>query len=227
MRSTPTTADAGGNRERLAFVFDRRAVTFTGLASNVQAHRVRDGDEYLSPESWWRPPYMVSFRAGSFDFVILAAHIRWANPKARLGELELLASWVSERVKKEVACDRDMLVVGDFNIPSEKSELFAAITAHGLKVAEQLLGEHGTNLARDKRYDQILHLPEFTKAFSGVGGVLDFYAGDHRPLYPESDSGRENLRTSSRTTCLFGCRCERTMRRSSWSRCWGGGRRVA
>ena len=96
-------------------------------------------------------------------------------------------------MKKEVAGDRDMLVVGDFNIPNEKSELFAAITAHGLKVPEQLLGEHGTNLARDKRYDQILHLPEFTKAFSGVGGVLDFYAGDHRPLYSGKRLGKREF----------------------------------
>jgi hypothetical protein len=44
--------------------------------------------------------------------------------------------------------------------------------------------EHGSNLAKNKRYDQILHLPKYARSFTNHGGVLDFYAGDHRALYP-------------------------------------------
>ncbi len=47
-----------------------------------------------------------------------------------------------------------------------------------------LAGEHGSNLDENKRYDQILHLPRFTHSFSGLGGVVDFYAGDHQALFP-------------------------------------------
>jgi len=36
----------------------------------------------------------------------------------------------------------------------------------------------GSNLEKNKRYDQILHYPQFTSAFSLKGGVLDFYLND-------------------------------------------------
>lgn len=180
--------DAGGNHERIGFVFDRRAVTFTGLASNAQAPRKKDkktGD-YVSAINWWRPPYMASFRAGNFDFVLVSAHIRWAgdDEAQRLPELELLAEWVARRVKEDFITDKDIVVAGDFNIPDTKSELYRAVTARGLKVPKGLLGAHGSNLAKDKRYDQILQMESFTKAFTGSGGVLDFYAGNHKPLFP-------------------------------------------
>ena len=42
-----------------------------------------------------------------------------------------------------------------------------------------------SNLARNKRYDQILHHPTVTgSVFSVHGGVLDFYAGGHKTLGP-------------------------------------------
>jgi hypothetical protein len=47
-----------------------------------------------------------------------------------------------------------------------------------------LLGRHGSNLRRDQSYDQILHDPRHVKSFTNHAGVLDFYAGNHAPLYP-------------------------------------------
>ena len=76
-------------------------------------------------------------------------------------------------------------MLGDFNLPDEDSDLFRAVTSKGLcAMAPGLLGTHGSNLAKDKRYDQILHDPKFVKSFTQLGGVLDFYEGDHTALYP-------------------------------------------
>src|ERR1051325_11076050 len=61
--------DAGGNRERLAFLYDKRAVVFNGFAAEASPPRVKKGEEYLSDVSFWRSPYMASFRAGNFDFI--------------------------------------------------------------------------------------------------------------------------------------------------------------
>jgi hypothetical protein len=44
----------------------------------------------------------------------------------------------------------------------------------------------GSDLAQEKRYDQILHLPTYTTSFTNNGGVLDFYCGNHLPLFPGS-----------------------------------------
>jgi len=44
--------------------------------------------------------------------------------------------------------------------------------------------EFGSNLAKDKRYDQILHYPNETSNFTNNGGMLDFYTGGIKKLYP-------------------------------------------
>jgi hypothetical protein len=173
--------DAGGNRERVAFVFDRERVTFTGLASNAEGPRKRVGDEYVRTVPWWRPPFLASFRAGRFDFILLAAHIRWGpTAEGRAGELAALGDWILARSKEAYFGDRDVLVVGDFNT----SGALGVLEARGFAAPPGLEGEVGTDLARGKRYDRFLCLPAHTMGFTGRAGVLDFYCGDHRRLFP-------------------------------------------
>ncbi|MFQ5717770.1 MAG: endonuclease/exonuclease/phosphatase family protein, partial [Nitrospinales bacterium] len=91
--------DSGGNRERVAYVYDKRMVVFTGLAAEADAPRKKDKKtgEYLPLFSWWRSPYIASFRAGNFDFVLIAVHIRWGSgKKARIQPLKLLAEWIDK-----------------------------------------------------------------------------------------------------------------------------------
>ncbi len=73
--------DDGGNNERTAFLYDRRAVTFNGLAAELDVPRMKKGDEYLATGSFWRAPYMCSFRSGNFDFLAIAAHARWGSER--------------------------------------------------------------------------------------------------------------------------------------------------
>lgn len=178
--------DSGGNRERIAFLYDKRAVTFGGFAAEANPPRKKMGNEYVSEISWWRSPYMASFRSGNFDFVVLSAHIRWGDSEtARKGELQLLADWVDAKRKEKAHEDKDIIVMGDFNIPDRNDELFKAITSRGLEIPQALRQlSFGTNLAKDKRYDQILHCPIYPENFTNQGGVLDFYAGDVSPLFP-------------------------------------------
>ncbi|MBI5684626.1 MAG: endonuclease/exonuclease/phosphatase family protein [Verrucomicrobia bacterium] len=179
--------DAGGNRERLGFIYDKRAVTFNGLAAEANAPRAKKGLEYLPEKSFWRSPYMASFKSGSFDFVVLTTHIRWGDSdEARRQEIAMLADWIEAKRLEKTSEDKDLIVMGDFNIPSRTDALFAAITKHGLQVPKALLGAHGTNLEKDKRYDQILHYPIYPENFTNAGGELDFYISDARikQLFP-------------------------------------------
>jgi endonuclease/exonuclease/phosphatase family metal-dependent hydrolase len=186
--------DPGGNRERVAYIYDKRQIVFNGLASAAFAKRTKQGTEWIPEINWWRPPYMASFKSGNFDFVVLTTHIRWGESEAgRIPELEAIAQWVADKrgllAKGRKSWDEpDIFVMGDFNIPSRSSLLFEAITATGLQVPRALAkDEFGSNLARDKRYDQILHLPHYPENFTNKAGVLDFYADDHRPLFPNLD----------------------------------------
>src|SRR4051812_33341828 len=71
--------DDGGNRERVCFLYDKRACTFNGLAARAEAPRVKKGDEYIAELSWWRPPYVASFKAGNYDFLAFEVHVRWGD----------------------------------------------------------------------------------------------------------------------------------------------------
>ena len=175
--------DAGGNRERVAFVYDSRAAVFTGLASHVIGGRKKVRDEYRDTVSFWRPPYVASFRAGNFDFVVVGAHVRWGkSERSRERELGKLADWVAAEQSGRFVLDKDMVIVGDFNIPSTTSPLYRAVTRRGLRAPKGML-DPGSDLARRRSYDQILVAPRFPDSVTGKGGVLDVWSGSYRPLY--------------------------------------------
>jgi len=181
--------DPGGNRERICYLYDRRAVAFNGMAAEASPPRVKRGTEYVADASWWRAPYVASFKSGNYDFLAFTTHVRWGDSDAaRLQEIQGLANWVGAKAAEKNGEDKDIIVMGDFNIPSRTDPMFAAITSTGLQVPKALIAdEFGSNLARDKRYDQILHLSRFPDTFTNAGGVVDFYAGDHKPLFPDLD----------------------------------------
>ncbi len=179
--------DPGGNRERICYLYDQRACVFNGMAAEASPPRKKKGTEYVSEESWWRAPYVASFKAGNFDFLAFTVHVRWGNDEAsREREIQGLANWLEAKINDKNGEDRDVIAMGDFNIPSRSSPMFKALTSKGLVLPRALIkDEFGSNLARDKRYDQILHFARYRDDFTLAGGVLDFYAGDHKPLFPE------------------------------------------
>lgn len=181
-----TIPDAGGNRERVCYLYDSRACTFNGMAAEASPPRKKRGQEYIPETSWWRAPYVAAFKAGNYDFLAFTVHVRWGDDDAaRTAEIQGLANWLEAKIQDKYAEDRDVIVMGDFNIPDRGDAMFKALTSKGLQIPSALLkDDFGSNLARDKRYDQILHFSAFPDAFTNAGGVLDFYAGDHAALFP-------------------------------------------
>lgn len=197
------TDDSGGNDERTAFLFDRRAVTHNGLAAEIDAPRVKQGKEWVAQQSFWRAPYLCSFRAGNFDFLAIAMHARWGDSEtARQGELQLLSDWIKRRTASKAVEDHDLLVMGDFNTPKLTDKMFAALVSCGLKIPKPLVkltvGDRvigGANLGKDARYDQILHLPTVPDNFTNAGGVVDFHIDDAHieELYPGKNLTRDKF----------------------------------
>ncbi len=189
--------DAGGNKERIAYIFDTRAVQFTGMAAETDGPRKKNKTTgvYEPQFSWWRKPYLASFKAGHFDFVALSVHIQWGTIAGREKELEELAKWVKLYIKDEHHVDRDVILMGDFNIDSFESKLYKAISKYGLQAPDAIIqSSFGSNLAANKRYDQILHHPVQTgSVFTDHGGVLDFYKKDHRSMLPYQALSKEDF----------------------------------
>ncbi len=204
MSSIPTgsmilVATASASR----FSIDRRAVTFNGLAAEVDAPRDKEATEYLTKQSFWRAPYMCSFRAGNFDFIAIATHARWGDSvKGRQAELQMLADWIDTRFKDKFVEDHDLIVMGDFNVPKIGDKLFKALTSRGLQIPDSLLelkaGDvtiGGSNLGKNARFDQILHLPSTKNRFTNFGGTVDFFGSDARidELFPGKNYTREKF----------------------------------
>ncbi|WP_031567313.1 endonuclease/exonuclease/phosphatase family protein [Rheinheimera texasensis] len=171
-------ADAGGNWERTAYLYDKRMVAFTGLAAEAQPNRNKIGAEYISQQSWWRSPYIASFQAGSFDFIMVAMHARWGDEAGRIKELQSFGDWISSRWddSADKVFDQDIIVVGDFNIPKIGDKFYQALTVNSkLKMPKALESIHDTAVSPGhKRYDQILHRAKGAFSYSGKGGIIDF-----------------------------------------------------
>jgi len=186
--------DRAGNNERIAYLYDERMCQFTGLAAEADPPRKRGAisgnkdDEYQPRYTWWRAPYMASFRAGNFDFTLLTAHMRWGSSVTERREaLENLADWIEMRRKNSHVFDKDIVVMGDFNIPKVGDSLYRALTKHGLKMPKALEGVKFTNVAGGKNYDQILHYTYSEKSFTANGGIVDFLGSrnGHKALFPD------------------------------------------
>ncbi len=181
-----------GNDERLAFVYDNRVMRFTGMAAELFITDDFLGEAGVPKTDMsvpWRPPYMVSFNAGSFDFVLITVHIQWNSKggiKARAKEIEMITKWIGDRKKESKLDDPDIFVLGDFNIPGLSSEAFKALEKHGLTIPAKIQTIK-TNLKQDAHYDQIAYYQENTECVIGKAGVINYYDAFFSPNMPKTE----------------------------------------
>jgi len=178
------TAGSPGNRERLAYIWDRRRAEATGVAGELVLPAAAGEPQ----EQFDRTPYMVGFRSCGERFVLLTAHIRFQQPSARLQELqafaEFTASEIRDRSSSPTSEERNLIVLGDFNIDARgDNPLFQAFVQHGFNVPPALRGLKTTSGREDKFYDQIAwFMGALDLNFSGNAGVVDFDGAVYRDL---------------------------------------------
>ena len=156
---------AGGN-EAMAFVYNTNKVKFTGLAGEIvlPESRLMEGVQFA------RTPFMVSFRAGWFDFKLCTVHIYYGSDKVdgiyqrRLKEIQTVSDFL---LKRQESDDVSYILLGDFNIPDTEGEYFNAlvenqyITKGGKSKSKEKffipeeIRRHPTDLGRVSHYDQI------------------------------------------------------------------------
>lgn len=79
------------------------------------------------------PRILLLFARDNFDFGVVTVHLRWGSGTP--GTADGTANWARKRSRDERGFDRDLLVVGDMNIPSRESEPLRAVSRHGLRLA--------------------------------------------------------------------------------------------
>jgi hypothetical protein len=110
-----------------------------------------------------RTPFLVAFQAGNLTLSLCTVHIYYGSDelglRRRKAEIYRLVDFLAERAQNEQDSDADsfFFALGDFNIVDRKHETMAALLRHGFRVPEQLQALPGSNVAKDKYYDQIAY----------------------------------------------------------------------
>ena len=182
---TDVTEGTRGNQERMAFLFDSRKVRFGGLAGEVVLPpvTVKDakGKRILQPaDQLYRTPYLCAFQAGWFKFMISTVHIVYGGAKAnepdRIREISEVAGFLQKRAADPDAWSPNLILLGDFNIFAREDDTFKAIVDRGFSVPEALQSLPGSNIQKNKHYDQIAFSTHAKAAVEcSMAGVFDFY----------------------------------------------------
>jgi len=190
---TDVTLGTSGNSERMAYLYDRRKVSFTGLAAELVLPKKPGAT--TEPLQFARSPYVAGFRAGWAYLTLLTAHIYYGKSVAvdprRLQEITDFAQTVAKNAEKystapqyepgKVSDAGNLIMLGDFNIFNREDVTLQAITDAGFVVPPELQQLPGSNVARNKHYDQIAYFRQLSKMrTTGHAGIFDFYEHVYR-----------------------------------------------
>jgi len=183
--ASDVTEGSSGNQERLAFLFDRRKIRFSGVAGEIVIPPIEDhnGKTIAPSNQLVRTPTIVGFEAGWFRFMLSTVHILYgqniAEHPQRVAEIEALAKLLKERTEDPTAWSRNLILLGDFNIfdADPSNAAFSAITQNGFQIPDTLQNIPASNVGKKPRfYDQIaLKVRENNLAPTGRGGVFDYF----------------------------------------------------
>ena len=111
-----------GVKERYAFLYKADLVSV--VSPGELYPDAADGKDDFS-----RDPYWATFRAGAFDFSVIAVHVIWGDTVGpRKAEVNALAD-VYRYVQEVNGTEEDVLLVGDFNRNPNDAESYSQILA--------------------------------------------------------------------------------------------------
>lgn len=193
-------SDTAGNKERLAYLYRTDRVRRTGLTAELamrgyERRRITiqvstDDPEDESFDGFNRNPYMVNFLAGKFECTIVNVHLYWSNMTWRRLETKALGRWAKSRVDKDYPPNKDIILIGDFNMPKARpgDKIFDELADVGLQIPKHGTQLVGSNLAGDYDYDELAFFPKKTKSnFADNMGVFDFDKQLFPALWDDSD----------------------------------------
>ena len=177
---TDVTEGDRGNDERLAFVYDRRKLRFSGLAGELVLEPIKTSKKtYVPVSQFWRTPFVCGFTSGWTRFMLATVHIVWgedsASPQIRIDEINNVAKVLKKRIDDETAWARNLILLGDFNIFKPKDPTFNALVDSGFRIPK-ILQDEASNISKKRHFDQIAFMSrKDSLEWTGRAGVFDFY----------------------------------------------------
>jgi endonuclease/exonuclease/phosphatase family metal-dependent hydrolase len=144
-----------------------------------------------------RNPFIGSFQAGDIRFVLANVHLYFgkfqnsrkkaerAKYARRVLEIFALSRWADRRFNKATSYDRDIVLLGDMNVPAmdPQESTYKALVNFGWQPTEYVTKVGGTNLGNDKTYDQMVFAPGGMRRRITDNGVFDFDKAIFKPLW--------------------------------------------
>jgi endonuclease/exonuclease/phosphatase family metal-dependent hydrolase len=144
-----------------------------------------------------RNPFIGSFRCRSFEFVLVNVHLyfgKFQDSKTkelrkkyarRVLEIYALSKWANSRFKKRSVYDKDIILLGDMNVPTMQpnESTYKALVKFGWEPVDFVTRTAGSNLGNDKTYDQMVFAPDRIGNKVRAHGVFDFDNAVFKPLW--------------------------------------------
>ena len=140
-----------------------------------------------------RTPFLISFQSGWLKINVCTVHIYYGSEsnvnklKQREDEIKLLTKALANKAKSEFKLDKEsfLCVLGDFNIVGKDHPTMEALESNGFEIPDALKNIPGSNVARDKAYDQIAfwkptRTTEYAKLKIAGANVFDCYEHIYR-----------------------------------------------
>ena len=158
---TDVNRGSAGNGERMAYLFDTRRVSLSGLANELVVPKEwlqAVGDQAVLTGQFVRSPYAVSFRSENRTFILVTLHVKYGRAsRDRVAELAGIARWIQDWATSIHAYDQNLIALGDFNIDARGDLLARTFLQHGLYIPPALQDPAVTRSIFDETryYDQI------------------------------------------------------------------------
>ncbi len=150
-------------------------------------------------EPFDRNPFIGSFASGSLEFTLANVHLyfgEFQNSKTRelrrkyarrVLEIYALSKWAGGRFKKHTTYDKDIILLGDMNVPSMEPDesTYKALVKFGWQPLNWVTRTGGSNLGNDKTYDQMAFAPGSIGNRIKSYGVFDFDKAVFQPLWAD------------------------------------------
>ncbi len=156
---TDVTKGDTGNGERLAFIYNNKRASLSGLACEVVVPKEQFGNN-ISQNSlegqFARSPYAVGFKTKNKTFVLLTLHVIYGdNSSDRVPELKAISDWMYTWAKQLKKRNQSLIILGDFNIEREGDIAYDAFTSNNLYIPKDIRNLPSTIFKEIKLYDQI------------------------------------------------------------------------
>lgn len=177
-----------GVKEHYAFLFD------TSKVEVVETGKIFDDTEEL----FIREPYYATFRAGNFDFSVIAIHVIWGDRVADRRAEILMLDDVYNHVQDMSDSEQDIILVGDFNREPDDNTSFRELRAIPSMVSLFNLPSK-SHIKDSSLYDNVWFQSDYLSEYTGISGIDKFdetdfanddslanlAVSDHRPVWAE------------------------------------------